>query len=90
MNSKLRKAFAAVKIETILKKTVVYDNGGESFDRYTVFTPDGQVYGMSETASGFNLWIGTNKEIEKGKHLGKKLPFVPDAIQWAVIDRMMN
>jgi hypothetical protein len=71
-----------------LKKVIVYDNGGESFDRYTVFTPDGSVFGMSYTASGFNLYLGNRTEIEKGKHLGKRLPSVPDNIKKAVLDRM--
>jgi hypothetical protein len=71
-----------------LKQTIVYDNEGESFDRYTVFTPDGSVFGMSETASGFNLYLGDKTEIKKGRHLGKRLPSVPDNIKKAVLDRM--
>jgi len=71
-----------------LKQTIVYDNEGESFDRYTVFTPDGSVFGMSETASGFNLYLGDRTEIKKGSHLGKRLPSVPDNIKKAVLDRM--
>lgn len=71
-----------------VEKTIVYDNGGKSLDRYTVFTPDGSVYGMSENASGFNQYIGEKYEIQKGSHLGKKLSSVPKEIEWAVIDRM--
>lgn len=71
-----------------LEKTIVYDNGGETLDRYTVFTPDGFVFGMSETASGFNQFLGDETEIQKGKHLGKKLNKVPKEIEWAVLDRM--
>lgn len=71
-----------------LAGVVVYDNGGESFDRYTIFTPDGSVYGMSENASGFNMYIGDDTEIEKGSHLGKKLKSVPEGIKKAVLDRM--
>jgi hypothetical protein len=67
---------------------IVYDNGGESFDRYTIFTPDGSVYGMSENASGFNQYLGDNTEIEKGSHLGKKLKSVPESIKIAVERRM--
>jgi len=76
--------------EEILSKTIVYDNQGETLDRYTIFTPDGSVFGMSETASGFNQYIGDETEIEKGKHLGKKLTSVPKDIQWAVLDRMIE
>jgi hypothetical protein len=39
----------------------IYDNGGETFDRYTVVI-DGVVYGMSENATapnGFNQYAGT-------------------------------
>ena len=71
-----------------INDVVVYDNGGKSFDRYTVFTPDGSVYGMSENASGFNLYIGEEGEISKGSHLGKKLKSVPAGIRDAVKERM--
>jgi len=74
----------------ILKKTIVYDNDGETLDRYTVFTPDGSVYGMSETGGGFNQYLGEDTEIEKGKHLGRKLKSVPKSIEKAVLDRMEN
>lgn len=70
------------------EKVIVYDNGGETFDRFTVFTPDGSVFGMSETAHGFNLYIGDNTEIKKGRHLGKRLAAVPDGILWAVKERL--
>jgi hypothetical protein len=72
----------------IMAATVVYDNGGETLDRYTVFTPDGSVYGMSETASGFNQYAGDESEIEKGSHLGKRLKTVPKGIRLAILDRM--
>lgn len=76
--------------EDVLSQTIIYDNNGETLDRYTVFTPDGSVYGMSETASGFNQYIGDAKydNIQKGSHLGKKLKSVPAEIEWAVLDRM--
>jgi hypothetical protein len=72
----------------IIKATVVYDNGGETLDRYTVFTPDGSVYGMSETGGGFNQYVGDDSEVEKGSHLGKLLKSVPKGIKSAVLDRM--
>lgn len=74
--------------ETIIKKTIVYDNGGDTIDRYTVFTPDGSVFGMSSDARGFNQYVGENDEIEKGEHLGKRLSKVPKEIEWAILDRM--
>lgn len=79
-----------LKEAEVLAKTIVYDNNGESFDRYTIFTPDGSVYGMSENASGFNQYIGDDTEIEKGSHLGKKLKSVPSGIKKAVLNRMEN
>jgi hypothetical protein len=75
----------------ILKKTIVYDNNGDTFDRYTVFTPDGSVYGMSDNPTspqGFNQYLGDDTEVEKGEHLGRKLKSVPKSIEKAVLDRM--
>jgi hypothetical protein len=74
----------------IIKNTIVYDNEGKTLDRYTVFTPDGSVYAMSENAKGFNQYVGEAVEdnIEQGSHLGKKLKSVPKEIEWAIIDRM--
>ncbi len=74
----------------ILSQSIVYDNGGESYDRYTIFTPDGSVFGMSEDAKGFNQFLGDHSEIEEGEHLGKKLKSVPKAIQNAVLNRMVD
>jgi hypothetical protein len=85
-----KKYYNNMNREDILSQTVVYDNDGESFDRYTVFTPDGSVFGMSENATGFNQYIGDNTEIEQGNHLGKKLKSVPKGIESAVLDRMIE
>ncbi|MHC4224770.1 MAG: hypothetical protein ACYSUN_12325 [Planctomycetota bacterium] len=44
----------------------IYDNGGATFDRYTVII-DGVVYGMSEDATspgGFNQYVGTVSETD--------------------------
>jgi len=74
-----------------IKDVIVYDNAGESFDRYTIFTPDGSVYGMSENANmpnGFNMYIGDDTEIKKGSHLGKRLKSVPQSIEKAVMNRI--
>jgi hypothetical protein len=70
---------------------IVYDNDGETLDRYTIFTPDGSVYGMSDNAlmpNGFNQYLGDNTEVEKGSHLGKKLKSIPESIKVAVQRRM--
>jgi len=73
-----------------LENVIVYDNGGESFDRYTVFIGD-DVYGMSHNPTspqGFNQWIGDTSEIKQEKHLGEKLDSIPSEIQDAVLTRM--
>lgn len=82
------KYFNDLTPKEILSETIVYDNGGETYDRYTIFTPDGSVFGMSEDAKGFNQFLGDHSEIEEGDHLGKKLKGVPKAIQYAVLERM--
>lgn len=72
-----------------LQAVVVYDNEGETLDRYTVYTPDGSVFAMSENALGVNLYIGEWYEVMEGDHLGKKLDSIPKGILNAVIDRML-
>jgi hypothetical protein len=77
--------------KSVLQKTIVYDNNGDTFDRYTVFTPDGSVYGMSDNPTspqGFNQYLGDDTEVEKGEHLGRKLKSVPKSIEKAVLNRM--
>lgn len=76
------------KKQAEMRDVIIYDNAGETLDRYTVFTPDGNVYGMSETGAGFNQWIGTNKDIEQGEHLGALLPNVPQAIAETIKNRI--
>lgn len=68
---------------------VVYDNGGETLDRYTVFIGS-DVYGMSESGGGFNMYIGDDNEIVMGDHLGVKLESVPESIKYAVIGRVID
>lgn len=41
-----------------MKKYTVFDNGGESLDRYTVIDKEGDMLGLSETGAGFNQWCG--------------------------------
>ena len=74
-------------------KVTIYDNGGETMDRYTVIIGD-DVFGMSEnptSAQGFNQWAGNvGKDIRIGSHLGKtvKMTSVPKEVQKAIKDRM--
>jgi len=79
------------EIESSLNKKSnieIYDNGGESIDRYTIFIGNA-VYGMNNaplSPSGFNQYIGTSEEIEHGPHLGKKVELkdLPEDVQKAI------
>lgn len=71
-----------------------YDNGGKTFDRYTVLIETAQgfdTYGFSEDANspqGFNQYVGTfevNNQDEKEKILFEDLPLL---VQREVIRRL--
>jgi len=80
----------------------VYDNGGESFDRYTVViapqaTPEEkEFYGMSEkplSPTGFNQYLGSYRDgYKEHSELGIKLHSddIPEAIMLAIKDRLTN
>ena len=78
------------------QKVMVYDNGGKSIDRYTVFitytTGEIIAFGMSDnpmSPNGFNQYVGeVPREISPGKHQGKKLSRIPKEIEKAVKVRM--
>lgn len=56
-----------------IDKCIIYKHE-EYFDCYTIFTPDGSVYGMSEqpySPMGFNNYIGEADEYHPGDHLGQ-------------------
>lgn len=36
----------------------IFDNEGETFDRYTVINSEGDMFGYSETAAGFDQYCG--------------------------------
>lgn len=36
----------------------VFDNGGETLDRYTVIDENGDMLGLSETGAGFTQFVG--------------------------------
>ena len=59
---------------------LVYDNQGETLDRYTVFHPDGSVYAMCSTGQSIDLYVGTSSEIPRGPHLGIQLTEIPNHI----------
>jgi hypothetical protein len=40
------------------KIVAIFDNGGETFDRYTLIDSDGDIFGYSENALGFDQYCG--------------------------------
>jgi len=75
-----------------LKRATVYDNKGETADRYSVFL-DGSVYAMGSdpfSPLGFNQYVGEKYELAPpGSHLGKKTSVkkLPDVIKAAICAR---
>ena len=72
----------------------VYDNGGETWDRYTVVYEDGDVLGLSEdpdSPQGFSQYAGNinTDGITEGPHLGALLPWdtIPENIRAHIIMR---
>lgn len=51
----------------------IYDNGGETLDRYTIFlsAASDDAIGADENGAGFYQHL----EAKRGRHLGKKVPF---------------
>jgi len=87
-NSVIISAVEMALINEITSKVTIYDNGGETIDRYTIFAPNGEVYGMNENGKEFNLYLGTETEITKGSHLGKRLKSIPNEILFPVLQRI--
>lgn len=69
-------------------KVRIYDNGGETIDRFTVII-DNDFFAMSERGKDFNQYCGSKEDGYKaGPHLGKKLTSYPNEdIKKAIIDR---
>lgn len=68
----------------------IYDNGGETFDRYTVIIGK-EVYGMSHNPNspqGFNQYSGTLAELP-GARQGERITLesLPEEVQEAIKDR---
>lgn len=68
----------------------VWDNGGESFDRYTVILKDGEGLGFSHNPThpqGFSQYLG---RVEEGGHLGNKIELndLSDDVRKHLIDRL--
>ena len=50
-----------------MSKYIVFDNKGETLDRYTVINKDGDILGLSETGVGFSQWCGNVFRFFPGK-----------------------
>ena len=82
-----------------MDKVTVYDNGGKTFDRYTVQIGR-DVYGMSDNATspaGFNQYAGSikpgpakrNQTKLNPANFGKRVRFseLPEAVRIAIVNR---
>ena len=68
----------------------VWDNGGESLDRYTIVLSDGEALGMSDNPTspvGFSQYLG---KVEVGEHLGKEISVndLPSNVKKHLEDRL--
>ena len=68
----------------------IYDNGGETFDRYTIII-NADVYGMShnpKSPQGFNQYSGTLSELPMARSNGDRvtLESLPEEVQEAIAE----
>lgn len=72
------------------KHIEVYDNGGETFDRYTIII-DGEVYGMShnpQSPQGFNQFSGMLSELPNARQGDAvTIESLPEDVQRAIEER---
>ena len=66
----------------------IWDNGGETLDRFSIFFTDGDMLGLSDSISGhfpFSMFC----EGQEGTHLGKKLEWddLSEIVQKHIIGR---
>ena len=62
-------------------KIKIYDNGGETIDRYTMIMPDGEAWGFSESPyhpQGFGQYAGSLAGLHTFSHLGKPMKSIMD------------
>lgn len=77
-----------------MRKIRIYDNGGKSIDRYTLITPDGDVFGFNDAPyhpQGFGQFCGSfGNYLSSYRHLGKpiKLEALPEDAQRFVKERI--
>jgi hypothetical protein len=48
----------ATTLENNYRIRAVFDNGGETLDRFTIIFGNGEMLGLSETGAGFSQWCG--------------------------------
>lgn len=74
----------------------IWDNGGETLDRYTIEIthyrePIREYYGMGPGGRGVNMFLGTSHDgLNPGRHWGKRVSFINlDAdTQHAIMNRI--
>lgn len=72
----------------------LFDNGGMSFDRFTLITR-GAAFGLSENAlspQGFNQFLCDEDELVEDKHLGIRIELedLPLEVYQAVMNRIQE
>lgn len=72
----------------------VFDNGGRTFDRYTVII-DQSIFAMSHNASspqGVNQYAGPVQALdsEMSSHMGELLPHIPGVLKRAIKERQQE
>ena len=81
-----------MKAARLRRLTVVYDNGGRTFDRYTVvMLRDGLALGLShnpDSPQGFSQFC----DCEAGPHLGTRITWaqLPDNVRAHAVQRLTD
>ena len=58
------------------ERTVIYDNGGKTKDRYTLVLPNGDAWGFDENPyypTGFGQYAGNLSHLDEYSHIGKRI-----------------
>lgn len=67
----------------IAKKLLVYDNEGETVDRFIVVCPNGEVYTMSFDSTsplGVNQYVGRLEDLDIKDEMLEPLTDIPDSV----------
>ncbi len=69
----------------------IYDNGGKSFDQYTLILGEGEALFMSVNPLQPN-GVCMHGEVKEGPHLGSEVKFedLPEAVQKAIELELMS